>query len=320
MPFVSKKIKNLQKDTLIKNQIATLFNKPNASNLPQTVQQSIVNTDYYVSLYKNDNTDLSFNTTSNTLITKNLAIQNPPSCYVDASNSYDLVNKSFLNKYVGFDLSGGYRFYSEDWITGITKGSFNWDLSASNANITSEISIYNSQTNHPGIIRLTSRNAIGYKTVSLPIRYNTLNVKTMRFITNLTTGVNVDLRIGFFDNILDITNKSLGFQIVNVTDNIGGAVNIRIITNSGSYTFPNTIPAINTMWLLFEIQKNNNNLFFSVKNLSDNTIFDTYSSDSTTMFEDFNGNISMYFRSSQTGNGSQNRAAYIDYVDWVVSQ
>ena len=185
MPIVSKKIQTIQKDILIKNQIAKLINTVNTQ---QTVQQSRPNADYYVSLYQNNNTDLSFNTTSNTLITKNLVIQNPPSCYVDASNSYDLVNKSHMNKYVGFDLSQGDRFYSEDWITGNTQGSFNWELSAKNGNIsTPHITIGNIiknpqgndtlAINNVGILRLYSQNSVGYKTVSLPISYNTDKLK-----------------------------------------------------------------------------------------------------------------------------------------------
>jgi len=312
MPIVSKKIKALQKDVLIKNQIATLLNKSNTTNLPQPLQQSTTNTDYYVSLYQNDNRDLSFNTSLNTLITKNLVIQNPPSCYVDASNSYDLVNKSHMNKYVGFNLSQGDRFYSEDWITGITKGSFNWELSAQNQNITTDISMVTSTINNIGILRLYSHNTVGYKTVSLPISYNTAKLKKMSFVVTFSNGRNLDFRIGFFDNKLATSSSNnIGFKLL--SNGTNGLIDINAF-NSGSSNIISSSISVATKWLLLEIQKNNNNLVFSVKNLTDNIILGTVN---TTRSSDFDGYISMYFTS---GTGVPNsRYVFIDYIDWVVS-
>jgi hypothetical protein len=312
MPIVSKKIKALQKDVLIKNQIATLLNKSNTTNLPQPLQQSTANSNYYVSLYQNDNKDLSFNTTSNSLITKNLVIQNPPSCYLDASNSYDLVIKSHMNKYVGFDLSQGDRFYSEDWITGITKGSFNWDLSADNQNITTEISMVTSTINNIGILRLYSHNTVGYKTVSSQISYNTAKLKKMSFVATFSNGRNLDFRIGFFDNKLATSSSNnIGFRLL--SNGTNGLIDINAF-NSGSSNNISSAISVANKWLLLEIQKNNNNLVFSVKNLTDNIILGTVN---TTRSSDFDGYISMYFTS---GTGTVNsRYVFIDYIDWVVS-
>jgi hypothetical protein len=323
MPFVSKKVKAVQKDILIKNQITTLLNKSISTNLPQTLQQSTANAAYYVSLYQNDNRDLSFNTTSNNLIMKNLVIQNQPACYVDASNSYDLVNKSHMNKYAGFDLSQGDRFYSEDWITGITKGFFNWDLSAQNNNITTEISIVDSITNsqgdvtlginNVGILRLYSRNSVGYKTVSLPISYNTAKLKKMSFVVTFSNGRNLDFRIGFFNNKLATSSSNnIGFILSAAGTN--GLIDINTL-NSGSSNNISSSISVATKWMLLEIQKNNNNLVFSVKNLTDNIILGTVN---TTMSSDFDGYISMFFYAGTTT--INNRYVFIDYVDWVVSQ
>jgi hypothetical protein len=325
MPIVSKKIKAIHKDILIKNQITTLLNKSNTSNTsntPQTIQQSTANSNYYVSLYQNDNKDLSFNTTSNSLITKNLVIQNPPSCYLDASNSYDLVKKSHMNKYVGFDLSQEDRFYSEDWITGITKGSFNWDLSADNQNITTEISMVTSITNsqgdvtlginNVGILRLYSRNTVGYKTVSLPIRYNTAKLKKMSFVVTFSNGRNLDFRIGFFDNKLATSSSNnIGFKLL--SNGTNGLIDIDTL-NSGSSNNISSSISVATKWMLLEIQKNNNNLVFSVKNLTDNIILGTVN---TTRSSDFDGYISMFFYANTTT--ANNRYVFIDYLDWVVS-
>jgi hypothetical protein len=297
---------------VIKNQIATLLNKSNTTNIPKPLQQSTANADYYVSLYQNDNRDLSFNTTSNNLITKNLVIQNPPSCYLDAINSYDLVNKSHMNKYAGFDLSQGDRFYSEDWITGITKGSFNWDLSADNQNITTDISVMDSSVNHVGILRLYSRSAIGYKTVSLPISYNTAKLKKMSFVVSFPNGRNIDFRIGFFDDKLATSSiNNIGFRLLSTGPS--GLIDISTLINGSLNKILPNISVVND-WMLLEIQKNNKNLVFSVKNLSDNTILST---GNRTMSSEFDGYISMYFSSGTATANS--RYIFIDYVDWVVS-
>ena len=220
--LTSKKTKTLHTNSLIKNQISNILQPVNGTvnlNVQKTntiSTQSAASQSYYIPLLEkitgeqsiNVKAPLSFNATTNTLSVPNLTISNLPTCNVDASNSSDLVNKSYANTYAYFDLAGGDRWECEDWITGSTKGKYNWNLSANNANITTEIFMFDLCANHIGILGINSRNSIGFKQVKLPITYNSNKMKSMRVITTLANANNNDLRIGFFDNNVDTSTNN----------------------------------------------------------------------------------------------------------------
>jgi hypothetical protein len=169
-----------------------------------------------------------------------------------------------------------------------------------------------STINNVGILRLYSRNTIGYKTVSLPISYNTAKLKKMSFVVSFANGRNLDFRIGFFDNKLaKSSSNNIGFGLTSYETN--GLIDINGL-NSGSSNIISSGISVQNKWMLLDIQKNNNELVFSVKNLTDSIIIGNVN---TTMSSDFYGYISMYFNSSS---GTQNsRYVFIDYIDWVVS-
>jgi len=330
--FTSKKTKTVNSTSLIKNQITNILQPVNgtiAITQPTNtiLTQNAVSQNYYIPLLEKITGEqsitarvpLSFNATTNTLSVPNLTISNLPTCNVDASNSSDLVRKSYANTYCYFDLSGGDRWYCEDWITGTIKGKYNWDLSANNGNTTTQIFTFDSCANfigkHIGILALLSQNSIGFKSVCLPVNYNTSKLKSIRSIVCFASGRNVDFRIGFFNTtVASNSTNNISFRIVNVGANDGN-MNIWAIKDNplvSLNTFTSSLIA--GRWVLLEITKYSNNISYSVKDLTSNITYATYS---TTISSNFNGYITMYF---QSGTGTANsRFAYIDYIDWVVS-
>jgi hypothetical protein len=320
MPIVSKKIKALQKDVLIKNQIATLLNKSNTTNLPQPLQQSTANADYYVSLYQNDNRDLSFNTTSNNLITKNLVIQNPPSCYVDASNSYDLVNKSHMNKYVGFDLYAGNKWYCEDWITGDVSGNFNWNVTVTSGGIVRPES---ANVSHVGIVRLrldTNANSSCLLTLPTNIGFFSSKLKIIRFLSRslidtLNVG-NVFVYYGVSNDCGNISAKHASWVYKGSTQcwecNLNGNT-LYTLLNSGSNVLYSRFA---NQWVLFEIEFDSlghPSFYIRLLGVTERTLIykeSTLVVDTTALLRPY-----AYIKNES----SVRKEMEIDYIDWVVS-
>lgn len=331
MPIDSKKNKNIKKDLSVKNQITNLVFKIQTQNQIQPkVQIATDNIPYYVSMYQNPNSDMSFNNTTKALQTRNLVIQNPPVCYADTSNSYDLVNKAHLNKYVGFDLSNGDRWFCEDWTNGTTSGVYNWDLSANNGNITTEIFMLNSSSvnlNHNGVLALYSYNTIGFKQARLPLIFNSNKIKKMRFIVALTNGRNSGFSFGFFENgIFAASNKFFcGYSAGG--NNAGNGGYYFNINNSLKYNLdPINYPlggdnildvySVNNKWILMEIEQSvDKKLTFYMTNLTAGGIRVAYPTND--IISSYNGSIIFYYTSNTATSNS--RYAYIDYVDWIVS-
>ena len=331
--LTSKKTKTVNSTSLIKNQITNILQLVNgtiAITQPTNtiLTQNAVSQNYYIPLLEKitgeqsitTRVPLSFNATTNTLSVPNLTISNLPTCNVDASNSSDLVRKSYANTYAYFDLSGGNRWYCEDWITGTTKGIYNWDLSANNGDTTTQIFMVDSANfigKHIGILALLSGGALinrTFKSVCLRVNYNTSKLKSIRSIVCFANGRNVDFRIGFFDTTVasNSTNNNISFKIVSVDANDGNMNILAIKNNASLNTFTSSLIAYS--WVLLEITKYSNNISYSVKDLTSNITYATYS---TAISSNFNGYITMYFQSNTAVSNS--RYAYIDYIDWVVS-
>jgi hypothetical protein len=274
--------------------------------------------------------------TMNTLSVPNVKLNKLPICNVDAINSYDLVNKKYVNKYVGFDLSGGDRWFCEDWITGSTKGQFNWNLfakqRATNTDMTLSdyITINNPNpnanfTNHIGVLRLFSfdPNSTGNisTTVSSNVVYNTSKLKSLRFICTLSAPNNlINLFLGLSSSTPVEGSNRIGFKYSSVNDNTNIII-LSDVTENGTTktnTFTSNLTRYN--WVLFEIHKNSKNITLLVKNLTNNTAYSNYS---TTISNDFDAYIYMNIESN-SGIPSNHpeytpRFLFIDYIDWVVS-
>jgi len=322
MPIVSKKIKALQKDVLIKNQIATLLNKSNTPNTPQTIQQSTANSNYYVSLYQNDNKDLSFNTTSNSLITKNLVIQNQPSCYVDASNSYDLVNKSYMNKYAGFDLSEGYRFYSEDWIRGDVSGNFNWVTTLTSGGTITAIA---SDISHVGILKLNTTTSTNSAMLSLQqsIWFFSTKLKSIRYLVrpfpDTAVGRNTT-HIGISSNITTPTASASWYYNSTVSSASPNKwecyVNNTSQKNLSTFGVTALNSAFDTKWVLFEIEFDSlgyPSFYITLLGVTNRTLVHK----ETTNVVDTTSQLRPYIYIKNNSSGPKN--IDIDYIDWVVS-
>jgi len=177
MSINSKKSAVRNQLTMVNNQLANVVN----INL-------ISNGNYYIPLLSGStgaegvyvNSDLSYNATTNTLMLKNLTVQNPPVCNANASNSYDLINKGFLNKYVG-DYTQGWIY--DDWLTGDVSGNLKWISTVTNSGtVTSQIS----EINHAGIVRLNTSNGNNNSSAALSlnttISYSSSKIKSLRFL------------------------------------------------------------------------------------------------------------------------------------------
>jgi hypothetical protein len=334
--LTSKKTKTINSSSSIKNQISTILQPVNGTiSVSQTTNnltnailtQNAVSSSYYIPLLEkitgeqsiNIRVPLSFNTTTNTLSVPNLTISNLPTCNVDASNSSDLVNKSYANKYVGFNLSGGDKFYCEDWMVPLNAGingastqsiysTFAW-LINNNTNYTLINSIITTQ-NHIGILRIYPQfttpgsGAPGTRMLSLDTSYLSTSVKSIRFIVSNEYTSTGEIHLGFGDR------------------NVNGSNNfsIRLGNNTGSlYTMGASresidITGITNNWILYEFKLQNNYLSFYIKNLTTGVVIKNFGN--TYEITPFIGYIYLY-----TANPGDNitRYVYIDYIDWVVS-
>jgi hypothetical protein len=342
--LTSKKTKTINSSSLIKNQISNILQPVNGTvslNVQKTntiSTQSASSQSYYIPLLEkitgeqsiNVKAPLSFNATKNTLSVPNLTISNLPTCNVDASNSSDLVNKSYVDKYVNFDLAGGDRWECEDWISGTTKGKYNWDLSVvvsgtpqvdfiSIKNI-SPYSYYDFSNNHIGVLRIVGWNnnntGNSTSTVSSQVMYNTSKLKSLRFISTISNGNNlINIFLGLSDTKPNQGSNSIGFRFG------GTSATTFNITPVVSNINKNSLSSINVLeWVLLELIIQSKTITFSAKNLTTNTTYNIYS---TTIPNDFDAYINIQFTSNS---GIQPyttsftpRFLFVDYIDWVVS-
>jgi hypothetical protein len=331
--LTSKKTKTINSSSLIKNQISNILQPVNGTvnlNVQKTntiSTQSAASQSYYIPLLEkitgeqsiNVKVHLSFNATTNTLSVPNLTISNLPTCNVNASNSSnssDLVNKSYVNTYAYFDLSGGDRWYCEDWIGKIytdtnsntkIKATFNW-------NITNSIryTVYKTipvAPNHIGVLQLQC-STDSQRMLSLPVSYQSTKVKSIRFIVKVDSAdTNSILFLGFSDGNINSANDCS----IRVGDN---AIKL-MVNNTLKQTYniaSNPYSTVPNNWVLYEITLSNNFPTFYIKNLTTNTPIANYTSNTT--MPSFAGYIYL-FNSNKSIIDIRN--VYIDYIDWVVS-
>jgi hypothetical protein len=257
--------------------------------------------------------------TMNTLSVPNVKLNKLPICNVDAINSYDLVNKKYVNKYVGFDLSGGDRWFCEDWIGSIylntnanatIKGTFNWNISNQNTNTT----VYKTvlvAPNHIGVLKIEPSASSSKRTISLPVSYISNKVKSIRFIVKVDNAdANGSLYVGFSDLNFAGTNDfsiRVGSNVCSLYQNNTSIHSFSLLTSPGS--------SIPDKWILYEITLNDNRPIFYIKNLTTNTDIINYTS-IVSLTTTFTGYIYLYSINSDI---AVSRNVYIDYIDWVVS-
>jgi len=223
------------------------------SNVPMTTTNN-----YYIPLVSSNelktNTTISYNIKNDTLLLNNLSTTNPPSCSVAPVNSNDLINKAYLNSFVG-DYTQGWIY--DDWITGDASGSLNWNIDKpANASI-----IASDASGHIGILRLNASSNGNVSGITLYFIsgnvFNYSNIKSVKFIVKPFSDVydvNGFVFIGLSDGYNAIANYSVGFYR-NQGSGWFYVMNQAIINTNVYYTLPVNIQQ---KWILFEIEITNN--------------------------------------------------------------
>jgi hypothetical protein len=275
MSIYRKKSAVINSQVRIRNELSQVFALTNNNNnnlgisINTTVPVNSTNTiattnvignmskQYYISLISsttgyqtiNTSTNLLYNTDTDNLQLNNLSTINPPSCSATPVNSNDLINKAYLNSFVG-DYTQGWIY--DDWITGDASGSLNWNVDRpANASI-----IESDASGHIGILRLNGNGNITlYFNLGNSFYYS--NIKSVKFIvkpfSDLHSG-NEFVFIGLSNGYNAITNDSVGFY-KNQGSGWFYVMNRAIINTNVYYTLPVNIQK---KWILFEIEITNN--------------------------------------------------------------
>jgi hypothetical protein len=253
--------------TYTNNQLANVFtvNSGTVSLNTSSNVPVVSNGNYFIPLVSvssgssglNVNADLSYNANTSTLTLKNLTVQNPPVCYADASNSYDLINKAHLNKYVG-DYTQGW--VCDDWLTGDVAGSLRWvSTVASSGTITSQTS----DAGHIGIVRLNTANNIANSSASLTLNanigYSSSKIKSLRFLARPLVNGNLG-SVQIYLGISDSAATNIAAWRYNATTTVANPNTWECIVNGNvRYTLSSLgeSPLNNyftNQWVVFEIE------------------------------------------------------------------
>jgi hypothetical protein len=242
---------------------------------------------YYIPLVSSNGTqeiktksNISYNINNNTLNLENLSTTNLPTCYAIPTKSTDLINRAYLNSFVGDYTQGWIR---EDWLSGDPSGNtnvFSWGHSYnySGTNLTSSnITVIPSEAGRQGIIRLTRANESSY-TILRPnpsIQFSSTQNVCARFLvrpfsnSSSTAYTQIRLFLAPFRGSVDYYNPTLNnfanmacwvFQTYNNntdTDNIKWGCMVNTNAEDASYNYGLTGNSLRDKWVLFEIELNN---------------------------------------------------------------
>jgi len=268
----------------------------------------------------NVNADLSYNANTSTLTLKNLTIQNPPVCYADASNSYDLINKAHLNKYVG-DYTQGWL--CDDWLTGDVSGSLRWvSTLVSSGTITSQTS----EAGHIGIVRLNTANSVANSSAALSLNanigYSSSKIKSLRFVARPVLNNNLGslvIYLGIGDTLASSTN--IAAWRYNATATTASTNKWECIVNGSIKYSLSSIDAASPLndyfdnkWAVFEIEFDSlgyPSFYITLQGTTARTLVyreNTTAVTTTTLIRPF------VYINSITGASKQ---LDVDYVDWL---
>lgn len=215
----------------------------------------------------NTSANLGYDTNTNTLQVQNLTTTYLPQCSAVPDVSNQLVNKAYLDQYVG---SYNQLWIYDDWLTGDVSGSLNWDRDIGGS---STISVIPSEIGHPGIIRLsryTSTNIDLFLNSSISFTSNT--IKCVRFLvrpfTNQSSGIS-STQLYLFLGPTRINNNTLStsncaYWCFNTGDSqfsTSDSINWGCFVNVSSSNPPDPDKTYNggtlaNNWVLFEIELN----------------------------------------------------------------
>ena len=216
--------------------------------------------------------------------------------YGTSKNIIKIGNNAF------FDLSKNIVF-NENWNNVSTSGNFNWIPSAN-------ITIFNNNS-----LRLYSQNSLATTTISSSITYNSVNIRKLSFIVSTSTGLNIDLILGFYDGTRvgsGFTNR-LAMRMSSINAN-NGPMNIFAIMNNTTVTTL-TSSAAGTVVYLLEMEVFTNYIIYSYTDLTNSGSKVSYTY--VASINQYNGKIGIDFYANTATTNS--RYVYIDNISWVVS-
>jgi hypothetical protein len=231
---------------------------------------------YYIPLVSSNGTqeiktksNISYNINNNTLNLENLSTTNLPTCYAIPTKSTDLINRAYLNSFVG-DYTQGWIY--DDWATGTVNGSLDWTLDANNNNINYMI---DSEPGHVGILRLAGINSLSFPLYSLSQPgvsadysgqeyglFNWSNIKYACYIVRIYPDTNYGgfIFIGLGPNRLASNPCAYGlYRDVNET-----FIKLTINGNYVSPLYTLNISDLNNKWVIFEIEITDSVLSFYI--------------------------------------------------------
>ena len=229
---------------------------------------------YYISLISpitgnqtiNTNTNLLYENSNDSLQLNNLSTTNLPTCSAIPTKSTDLINKAYLNSFVG-DYTQGWIY--DDWITGDVSGSLNWVIDNS-SNLSNATALSADASGYVGIIRLirggdfTSlrSNFIGFNSnQNLCVRFlvrpfsnntSTPYTQVRLCLSQYRGNVNYNTISSNYTNIASWVFDTSGVNVGSENTKWGCYVNTN--TANAVYNYGSSENSLRNKWVLFEIE------------------------------------------------------------------
>jgi len=254
---------------------------------------------YYVPLVQSNgtqeiktNTSISYNINNNTLLLNNLSTTNPPTCSATPTQSNDLINKSYLNSFVG-DYTQGW--ICDDWITGGVNGSLNWVITNRNNPSDATTLLSYDASGHVGIIRLIRSTEFTSLQSNASIRFNSNQNVGVRFLVrpfsnNSTSYTQVRLSLSEYKGYVDYYNVAANYTnmacwtfetyFANTgSENTKWGCLVNSNTADAYYTYGLSENSLRNKWVLFEIVLNNQKPSFYITVVGETDRIEVHKSD-----------------------------------------
>jgi len=285
---------------------------------------------YYIPLVSSNGTpeiktksNVSYNINNNTLNLENLSTINPPSCSATPVNSNDLINKAYLNSFVG-DYTQGWIY--DDWITGDASGSLNWVIDNS-SNLSNATALSADASGHVGIIRLIRS---GYFTSlrSNSISFNSNQNVCVRFLvrpfSNNTSTSYTQVRLclsqyrGNVNYTISPNYTNIASWVFNTSDVNVGSENtkwgcyVNTNTENAVYNYGSSENSLRNKWVLFEIELNRQKPSFYITVVGETNRTLVYAETSNTIS---NTVVLIPHIMIINGSGASTTSVDVDYID-----
>jgi hypothetical protein len=344
MPIHTKKAAVRNREVSINNQIANIFVNNNGTvlinqdSIPKYESKTATTSLAISGIYQiplvsstsgnqvfNKSTNLVYDTNMNKLTVPNLTTTYLPKCSVVPTESSQLVNKAYLDQYLG-DYKQIWIY--DDFMSGFPGGNLSWAFVPAGSS-SSTIQVIPSEPGHPGIVRIQRGNGDSYMHFKLNdnINFTSKTIKCVRFMVRPFAGNSTNIETTYMQMYLgnltannpttnDYSNsaywcfKSSNKFDTNIQINWRCSVNDRdTIKRESPYT-----GTLANKWVLFEIELNQQKPSFYITVMGETARTLVYSEPTLTI--NSNVFIKPYIVSSSiTNNSGVGPALDIDYVD-----